>query len=75
MLTIEILSNSKYQHNVKDRNTSYLKVSALRQPSKYKVIQSINSTLTIEILSNSRYQRNVNHRNTSYIKVSGLRSP
>ena len=57
------------------RNTQYVKVSIVRNPSKYLVHQSISSTKLIEILSILKYQQYVNHRNTQYTKVSIVRNP
>ena len=52
-----------------------LKVSTVRQPSKYLVSQSINSTSHIKILGISKYRQYVNHQRTKYLKVSTVRQP
>ena len=69
---IEYGKSKQYEEG---RNSQYLKVSIVRQPSKYLVYQSINSIPTIEIPSISKYQQYTNHRNTQYLKVSIVHQP
>ena len=60
------IEDGQYKQYEEGWNTLYIKVSIVRQPSKYFVYQSINSAPTIKILSISKYQYFVEHRNTKY---------
>ena len=71
----EILTMSKYQLYANHRNTQYIKVSVVRNPSKFLVYQRSNGTRTIEILSISNDQQYTTHQNTQCTKVSIVRNP
>ena len=63
----EILSISKCQQYATHRNTQYIKVSIIRNPSTYYLVyQSTNSTPIIEIRNIPTYQQYVTDRNTMY---------
>jgi len=80
---------TKYPQYATRRNTNDIKISRVRNISKYEVYQSINSTQPIEILNIQsihstrpveiriikKSQEYETYRNTKYTKVSTVRNP